>query len=171
VTEAKTEYTLELIEAARQLNFNAATGWPQTFAHDKLARLQTWCKGMEHKNGCEEAANWRELLRLAAESDAMAHTTTSERVQITPEILRTNHPGVDSREWTERCFGFDGARLESRSFLGETQETGDTQPARYKDVTCHHFTAPVFVHWLAAQEKEPACLVAAWFKAQGVQAA
>ena len=84
MTEAKTEHTLELIEAARLLKFNAATGWPQTFAHDKLAALQTWHKGIERKDWFKEAATWQELLRLVVESDAMEHTTTTERVQVTP---------------------------------------------------------------------------------------
>ena len=167
MTEAKTEHTLEMIEAARLLKFNAATGWPQTFAHDKLAVLQTWRKGIERKDWFKEAATWQELLRLVVESDAIEHTTTTERVQTTPPIRRTVNPGYGSREWTERDFA--GAQVESRSFLGGTLVTGYIQPAKYKDVTRHHITAPVFAAWLAARGKEPAPLVAAWFKAVGVR--
>ena len=167
MTEAKTEHTLELIEAARLLKFNAATGWPQTFAHDKLAVLQTWRKGIERKDWFKEAATWQELLRLVVESDAIEHTTTTERVQTTPPIRRTVNPGYGSREWHERDFA--GAQLESRGFLGGTLVTGYIQPAKYKDVTRHHITAPVFAAWLAARGKEPAPLVAAWFKAVGVR--
>ena len=116
MTEAKTEHTLELIEAARLLKFNAATGWPQTFAHDKLAALQTWHKGIERKDWFKEAATWQELLRLVVESDAMEHTTTTERVQVTPAIRRTINPGFASQDWDRR--GFAGAQVESRSFLG-----------------------------------------------------
>lgn len=166
MTEAKTEHTLELIEAARLLKFNAATGWPQTFAHDKLAALQTWHKGIERKDWFKEAATWQELLRLVVESDAMEHTTTTERVQVTLAIRRTINPGFASQDWDRR--GFAGAQVESRSFLGGTLVTGYTQPARDTDVTRHHIAAPAFAAWLAARGKEPAPLVAAWFKAQGV---
>lgn len=158
MTEAKTEHTLELIEAARLLKFNAATGWPQTFAHDQLAALQSWRKGMERKDWFKEAATWRELFRLVVESDAMEHTTTTERVQVSPQIRRIVNPGYGSSEWTERGFerGFAGAQI---SYV---------QPGQSKEVTRHHITASAFAAWLAAQGKEPAPLVAAWFKAQGV---
>ena len=104
-TEAKTEHTLELIKAARLLNFKPETGWPQTFNHFQLAKLQTWHEGIENTDWRKEAANWRELLRLVVESGAMEHTTTTERVQVTPAERRILSPGLGSSEWHERGFG------------------------------------------------------------------
>lgn len=158
--------TLELIEAARLLGFDPAPGWPDTFAHDRLAALQSWRNGMERKDSRSKTKNWRELMELALASGAMEHTTTTERVQTTPPIMRTINPGFGSREWTER--GFAGAQVESREFLGGTLITAYTQPARYREVTRHHITAPAFATWLAALGIEPSPHVAAWFKAQGV---
>ncbi len=157
--------TLELIEAARLLGFDPATGWPGTFAHDGLAKLQSWHKGVERKDWNLEAANWRKLMELALASGAMAHTTKTERIQA-PQVRRIVNPGLGSHDWNER--GFAGAQVESRSFLGGTLVTGYTQPARYNDVTRHHITAPAYAAWLTAQSIEPSPHITAWFKAQGL---
>lgn len=158
--------TLELIEAARLLKIDPAHGWPDTFDHSRIAALQSWHKGMENKDWHTEAANWRKLLKLAIASGALSSATTTERVQITPAVRRTIHPGIASRDWETR--GFETANYEYRSFLGGTLRTAYIQPAQYKDVTRHHITAPAFAAWLTAQGMEPSTHVAAWFKARGV---
>lgn len=158
--------SLELIEAARLLGFKPENGWPETFTNYGMAALQSWRKGMERKDWNQEAATWRKLIELALASGAIEHTTTTERVKVSPPIRRIVNPGFGSSEWTGR--GFAGAQLENRSFLGGTLATAVTQPGQSKEVMRHHITASAFAAWLAAKSMEPSPHIAAWFKAQGV---
>lgn len=150
--------SLELIEAASLLGFKPEKGWPEAFTHAVMAALQSWRKGMERKDWNKETATWRKLIELALASGAIEHTTTTERVQVSPQIRRIVNPGYGSSDWTGRGFerGFASAQI---SYV---------QPGQSKEVTRHHITASAFAAWLAAQSMEPSPHIAAWFKAQGV---
>lgn len=145
--------TLELIEAAGLLGFDAARGWPATFTHDKTARLQSWRKGMERKAHRLEATTWTKLIRLALASE-LAHQTTTKLVQ-NDDHLFAPIPFFASDEWYSRDFDD-----------GQTRQVNARAPSRTE--THHHITAPDFAAWLATQDMEPSPHIAAWFKAQGV---
>ena len=144
--------TLELIEAAGLLSFDAAHGWPPTFTHYKAAQLQTWRKGMERKAHRDEVRTWTKLIVLALASGELAHTTTKETVQDDDSLFQPI-PVHGSADWIRR----DGF------YFADGKARLRTTP---RDVTCHHINAPDFAAWLAGQGMEPSPHIAAWFKAQ-----
>ena len=68
MTEAKTETTLELIEAARWCGFKAAEGWPQQFTPGQVARLQHWHE-KDIKARTANLSAWVDWLKVATGSN------------------------------------------------------------------------------------------------------
>ena len=150
--------TLELIEAAGLLGFDAAHGWPATFTHDKAARLQTWRKGMERKAHRIEATTWTKLIELALAAGDIAHTTTTELVPDRDYFgLFDPIPLSDFDDWRHKDGFYFADGKARRQYIGPP-----------KSVTHHHITAPDFAAWLAAKGMEPSLHAAAWFKAHRI---
>lgn len=164
MTEAKTETTLELIEAARWCGFKAAEGWPQQFTPGQVARLQHWHE-KDIKARTANISAWVQWLKVAIQNSELEATPHTATQQITPAVRHEVRPGSwwDEPEWS----GFRGCD-ETRSFLGGTLRTAYVTPARYKDVTTHLITAPVLAAFLRNHEKNPSAHLAAWFAAHGV---
>lgn len=148
--------SLQLIEAAKVLRFDPATGWPEQFTVKQAIALQTWHEGIAPKAWGSKAGDLHRLFDLDRDKGAVKVTTTTARECIKPE-RHVTPPELNLGTWPAR-YTRGGVRY------------GYTEKAEYKDVTTHHITAEAFAAWLAANELVPSRHVAAWFDAVGAGA-
>lgn len=141
--------SLQLIEAAKVLRFDPATGWPEQFTVNQVTALQTWHEGIAPKAWGSKADNLRRLFALDLGKGNVKVTTTSH----TAKVSRSKNVEV-----TFASLYWDGVPGKRR-MVHWVEDV---------EVKTHHITAEAFAAWLAANELEPSRHVTAWFKAMSV---
>lgn len=141
--------SLQLIEAARLLRFDPATGWPEPLPLVQAFALQTWHEGIAPNAWGSKADDLRRLFALDLGKGAVKVATTSR----TEKVERSKNVEV-----TFASMHWDGVPGKSKT----------VHWVEDVEVKTHYITAEAFATWLVANEIEPSRHVAAWFKAMGV---
>lgn len=141
--------SLQLIEAARLLRFDPATGWPEPLPLVQAFALQTWHEGIAPKAWGSKSDDLRSLFALDLGKGAVKVTTTSR----TEKVERSKNVEV-----TFASMHWDGVPGKSKT----------VHWVEDVEVKTHYITAEAYAAWLRANEIEPNRHVAAWFKAMSV---
>lgn len=159
--------SLQLIEAARLLRFDPATGWPESLPLVHAFALQTWYEGIETKAWRSKAADLRKLFSLDHGKGAVKVTTWTETktVEVRPTLF--DRAFGETASWATYTGHRNETEGQRRDRLWHSAHPTVTQQ---RVVTHTHITAQAFATWLAAIEIEPNRHVATWLKAMGVNA-
>jgi hypothetical protein len=141
--------SLQLIEAAKVLRFDPATGWPEQFTVNQATALQTWHEGIAPKAWGSKADDLRKLFNLDHGKGVVKVTTTSR----TKKVERSKNIEI---------------KFASTHWDGVPGKRKTVHWVEDVEVKTNHITAEAFAAWLAANEIEPSRHVAAWFKAMTV---
>lgn len=141
--------SLQLIEAAKVLRFDPATGWPENFTVNQAIALQTWHEGIAPKAWRSKADDLRILFYMDHGKGLVKVTTTSRTEKV---------PRSKNVEVTFASMHWDGVP-------GKRKTVHWVEDV---EVKTNHITAEAFAAWLAANEIEPSRHVAAWFKVMAV---
>lgn len=140
---------MQLIEAAKVLRFDPATGWPEQFTVNQAIALQTWHEGIAPKAWGSKADDLRRLFALDHGKGNVKVTTTSR---------------IEKRAWSKNI----EVTFASMHWDGVPGKRRTVHGVKDVEVKTDHIKAEAFAAWLAANEIEPSRLIAAWFKAQAV---
>lgn len=152
--------SLELVQAARLLGFDAKAGWPLVLTADHLACLQTHDEAKDAKLNRVAQHDFRAFLELGLQGGELAHTT-SQVLKKTTRIVR-HSGGISLRSWD----GGGGLLAALRSMDGAPARVLQrTEPVQ---TTCFNITAHDFCTWLQRHGMPPSALVADWFEAAEV---